>query len=117
MRFNRPMDMYPIILTFSKLTFIRIFLLCIVDRQICNRLNFYAQGNTSDPSLLDHLIHCGRPCLQSVYAFVLYSILIFLLIPWTRELCPIDSTTFETLKVQHANINQEDIETDHGSCI
>ncbi|KAK2406151.1 5-oxoprolinase (ATP-hydrolyzing) [Trifolium repens] len=29
------------------------------------------------------------------------------------ELCPIDSTTFETLKVQHANINQEDIETDH----
>ncbi|WJX86166.1 5-oxoprolinase (ATP-hydrolyzing) [Trifolium repens] len=30
-----------------------------------------------------------------------------------RELCPIDSTTFETLKVQHANINQEDIETDH----
>lgn len=30
-----------------------------------------------------------------------------------RELCPIDSTTFETLKAQHANINQEDIETDH----
>ncbi|KAK2406030.1 hypothetical protein QL285_041817 [Trifolium repens] len=29
------------------------------------------------------------------------------------ELCPIDSTTFETLKAQHANINQEDIETDH----
>ncbi|GAU36320.1 hypothetical protein TSUD_353640 [Trifolium subterraneum] len=29
------------------------------------------------------------------------------------ELCPIDSIIFETLKVQHANINLEDLETDH----